>query len=50
MRATSWQKIWLIVADCGLKKSMFIGNVPYCTTIWVIVDLLGISSASSIYL
>ncbi len=27
----------MIVGNCRLKKSMFIGNVPYCTTIWVIV-------------
>ena len=32
---------WMIVGDCRLKKSIFIGNVPYFPMIWVVVDLLG---------
>jgi len=40
---------WLIVAHRRLKKSMFIENLLYSTTIWVIVDLHGINSTSSIY-
>jgi hypothetical protein len=40
----------LIVAGCRLKKLMFIGNLSYFTTIWVVVGLYGTSSASSIYL
>ena len=57
MRPTSWQKIWVILddlgvilGDCRLKTLMFIGNLPYFTTIWVVVDLCGISSANSICL
>ena len=60
MRSTSWQKIWvirgdfgcfwMILGDCRLKKLMFIGNLPYFTTNWVVVDLFGISSANSICL
>jgi hypothetical protein len=40
---------WVIVGYRRLKKSMFIENLLYLTTIWVIVGLHGINSTSSIY-
>ncbi len=52
-RGSSWvivRSSWVIVGHRRLKKSMFIENLLYLTTIWVIVGLHGINSTSSIYL